>query len=926
MKLKFTNSKLFLILFLTIALIYILYQLYLNINKKSKPKNENYDMKDQVTKMSIKTGRLTPDEFIQKRYDTEPAPWFLDLYNNKESNINKYYDIKNYFKIYLKPEYGGEYLGKVPFRTESGKIIKPDGAKVDLREIIALLGPPAQATANWMTDFINMNEGASKIKDRLKVVDRKLYITPLDYFVLVNKQTGRCVHPDGGSDNPEESTILVFHDGNCNDNPIPDKLLLSQDKNGILRLKNGACVAAYSDGNANGKELNYTYKYCNQPFEFLPNGALRHKGSGRCVYPRNGYAKNDTELVTWNDCNAGERINFIRKYLPKENDQYLGYVDDKHIGQIKTTDGKWLQIGDLFKLIAGPSEKERFRYMNNSEFAEYFQYHLDVYQNLNEIDKSKYIYDNKEFFRYVCLPWESFDWLDDAVNFAKDTIKDVGNFAKDVGNKIKDGTMTAADWVEARALDAANFSENAAKDVGSWAKDISGDALDWAKTAGNLVVKNLVDIGNKVGNFARDAANKIKDTAINTSNIIKQNVYDKGLKVAGNAIADTSVAAAMAVKKAAEQAIDFLKSFPEIAKKAVDNMINWLKGAGSTVWSQLQKPVGMIINIIFEGTICEYKAAAKLSDQTRDLSLKVKALEPALLPRLTEAFKQISITLINMATNYVLSPILVLVMPFISQYLDPQIDKLMKMLIYTNELKIGITQVADNTLFQLSKVVDCSYLDPPDLSGLEIKVPEGITFSADTEKELNDLFGGIPDSPETFRYLTQFNTNSELENFRYYSMAPMTPAKKAAILVEKMQTAIILYQYIMENKDKIKDTIKMFTNWDQLKQKICEWTSQNKLLTGFIAILQKAQEKVIKSSDQRIIKNREKILSIIRKVLVGLSKLLVAVAVAKTLQPILSLVPSGSASNQIKDIVNKFTNIDSTLLEIIPEFGKVCKI
>jgi hypothetical protein len=906
MKLKFTNSKLFLILFLTISLIYILYQLYLNINKKSKSKIENYDMKDQVTKMMRKSGMLTPDEFIRKRDNTNPAPWFLDLYNNKESNINKYYDIKNYFEIYLKPEYGGEYLGKVPYKTESGTIIKPDGANVELREIIALLGPPAQATSNWMTDFINMNEGASKIKDRLKIIDRKLYITPLDYFVLVNQQTGKCVHPIGGSSNPEEDTRLVFHDANCSDNPPPDKLLLYQDKNGILRLKNGACVAAYSNGNANGQPLNYTYKYCNQPFEFLSNGALKHKGSGRCVHPKGGVANNDTELVTWDGCNEGARINFIKKNIPREQDLYLGYVDDAHIGQIKTTDGKWLQIGDLFKLIAGPSEKERFRYMNNIELAEYFQYHLDVYQNLNEIDKSKYIYDNKEFFRYICWPWESCAW---------DWTKKVGNFFVDLGNKIKDGTMTAADWVEARALDVAKFTESAAKDVGNWAKDISGDALNWAKGAGNLVVKNLVDIGNKVGNFARDAANKIKDTAVNTSNIIKQNVYDKGLKVAGNAIADTSVAAAMAVKKAAEQAIDFLKSFPEIAKQAVDKMINWLKGAGSTVWSKLQEPVGMIINIIFEGTICEYKAAAKLSDQTRDLSLKVKALEPALLPRLSEAFKQIAITLINIATEYILSPILELVMPFISQYLDPQIDKLMKMLIYTKELKIGITQVADNTLFQLSKVVDCSYLDPPDLSGLEIKLPN-------PDEEIED---DVPDSPETFRYLTKYN-NTSFENFRYYSMTPMTSTQKAAILVEKVQTSIVLYQFIMENKDKIKDTIKMFTNWDQLKQKVCEWTSQKKLLTGLIAVLQKAQEKVINSNDQRIVKNREKFLKVIRKVSIALSKLLVAVAVAKTLQPILSFVPSGSASNQIKDIVNKFTNIDSTLLEIIPEFGKACNI
>jgi hypothetical protein len=643
--------------------------------------------------------------------------WFNVLLESNPS-LKQYYKMEGPNNISLHTEYGGDILGTI-VEEDPTSVIKMDGKKVDLREVIALFGHPPQSTANWFNEFANTNEGAKKIKDRFLVENRKLYILPenKDLFTLSNQQTGRCVHPEGGSPTPGEDTKLVFHSDNCGDNPPPDKLVMYQDNNGILHLKNGACVAAYYNGNANGQPLNYTYQWCDQPFDFLPNGALRHRASGRCVHPQGGTANQGTRLVTWDDCNAGPRIQFNKKMIPKAEKQYIGTLDDAHIGEIRTEDGTWIPIGDIFQLIAGPRETFRFTYMNQSERIDQFNDYIDICKNLNKNDRTNFIIQNKEFFRYVCWPWERCAW----------------SWAEDIGNKIASGTMTAADWVKNRAEDVANFAKNAAIDVGSWAKNISGDALNWAKGAGSFVVKNLVDIGTKIGSFARDAANKIKDTANSTVNTIKTNVYDKGLKVAGNAIADASVTAAMAVKNAAEQGINFLASFPEIARQAVNKAIDWLKGAADKVWDAIKTPIGMIINIVLEGTHCEYKVQ-------RDVSRleAIRAIQPALLPKLRIVVLQFVKSILNAASGGILTPVLALIMPFVEPYIAPHLDGLLAKAIETNEASIAITTMADPIVNEVSKI-SCQFLNPPDISDITFSMPDNIEITDSDLSQFDDL-------------------------------------------------------------------------------------------------------------------------------------------------------------------------------------------
>jgi hypothetical protein len=429
--------------------------------------------------------------------------------------------------------------------------------------------------------------------------------------------------------------------------------------------------------------------------------------------------------------------------------------------------------------------------------------------------------------------------------------------------------VDAYDWAKDRVNDAVHFVENAANTVGDWAKKAGSDALNWAQGAGNSILKEMIKIGNAISCYARKALRAIAET----------------------------------FKKIAEFLVDIARKADKAFKSAGD----WIVGAARTVWDYINKPVGLYIDSYFGGAPCEYYVKRKISKIDG-----IKSIEPVIV----DPIRTQMTVLIKRGIEEILPefyPFIEILMPFIEDIpgYNDKVNQLIVKLIEVDFIVNSLSSMIDNTIIYAVKS-GCSYLDPPDLSGLEIKISD--------DDEIDD---DVPDSPETFRYLSQHNLE---ENFRYYNISSMTPVQKVAILVDKMKSAIVLYQYIMDNKDKIKKTIKMFTDWNQLKKKICEWTSQNKLLTGLIAILQKAQEKVINSTEQKIIKNKQKLLSIIQKVLIALSKLLVAVTVAKTLEPLLSLVPSGSVSNQIKNIVNKFTKIDYTLLEIIPEFGNACKL
>ncbi len=731
--------------------------------------------------------------------------WFIEL--QRTNNVISTYYTYVYNHIYLKSEYGGQYLGKLVANDSSTIIPYDDVADTylparDIRTSIAFFGQPPQTTSNWINEFKLKDPGAQSLGDRLIISGQSVFIRPPQYFTLQNSQTGRCVHPYGGSDNPGEGTPLVYHSDNCGDNPPPDKLVMYQDNNGMIRLKNSACVGGYP-------YLKYTYKYCvppegvipnqgtdtcessnplggvcpdvlhsqngyfrfvvqldgnlviydvynnviwnsgtqnvglsklimqpdgnlvlytknnnsavwatntynwgypgyklvmqndgnlvvydskqnvlwqtntalpiPQPFDIGTNGLIKNRVTGKCVTPDGGMANQTTSLRYHNLCTAGSF--FTKKDLPQEQDQYIGYVDDAHVGLIRMSDGKWIPIGDAFTLIAGPGYKEGFDFLG----------------------------------------------IGGAIVSAAET---VAQGTMDLYNKAKSGIMTATDWVEARARDVVAFTQAAALSVSSWAKNMSESVLYWAKNTGLSIVKNLIDIGNKIGSFARDVANKIANTAKNTVNIIKENVYDKGLKVGGLLIADATTQAANAVKDAAVQAINLLASLPTLARQALEKAINWIRKQASYVWDKIGGPVGVLLNIILQGAPCEYYVSRKISGLEA-----VKAIEPPVIPNVRDAMLQLIESAISVASAGILTPLIAVIMPIVQQFsdLNEKIDGLLSDLFHQDFMVTAITTVADPIINNVMGK-GCSIFDSPDTSDIPITSDDDF----DDDEEVDD--------------------------------------------------------------------------------------------------------------------------------------------------------------------------------------------
>lgn len=80
-------------------------------------------------------------------------------------------------------------------------------------------------------------------------------------------------------------------------------------------------VAAYYNGDQNGRPLEYTNKWRGQRFKFdqvgvnndgTPYGLLRHLASGKCLHPEGGLAKENKRVVVWGACLPEDRIMFLK--------------------------------------------------------------------------------------------------------------------------------------------------------------------------------------------------------------------------------------------------------------------------------------------------------------------------------------------------------------------------------------------------------------------------------------------------------------------------------------------------------------------------------------------------------------------------------------------------------------------------------------
>jgi len=130
-----------------------------------------------------------------------------------------------------------------------------------------------------------------------------LDMTNLPKFYLKNPQTDLCIIPKSDTIIAPEGEVLSYGT-DCSELTS----LFTMDEKGILKHISGKCVANINPD----LPLQLVSDICDQPFQFLTNGSLRHVPSGKCVQPETGYPGEDIRLVLSDKCVGTEDyIKFI---------------------------------------------------------------------------------------------------------------------------------------------------------------------------------------------------------------------------------------------------------------------------------------------------------------------------------------------------------------------------------------------------------------------------------------------------------------------------------------------------------------------------------------------------------------------------------------------------------------------------------------
>jgi hypothetical protein len=230
---------------------------------------------------------------------------------------------------------------------------------------------------------------------------------------------------------------------------------------------------------------------------------------------------------------------------------------------------------------------------------------------------------------------------------------------------------------------------------------------------------------------------------------------------------------------------------------------------------------------------------------------------------------------IGIASGGVLVPFVEILFPVIQQFsdVDDKIDELLGTVIEMNELALVVTTVSDPIVKKFGETT-CKYLEKPDVSALSLNTPDDIE-------------------------------SIEIEDFRYQFNA-LSATQKATRIALKIKQGIDYYNKVKPYIPVIKKTLQSLTLPEELNKKICEWSVNNKVIPGIIAILQKAS-----SSPKMNAKVKEKLKKLIRVLL----KLQTFVAFSVAIKDLLILIPK--LPTEVKDGVNLFTNLDKNMLQLL---------
>ena len=149
------------------------------------------------------------------------------------------------------------------------------------------------------------------------------------------------------------------------------------------------------------------------------------------------------------------------------------------------------------------------------------------------------------------------------------------------------------------------------------------------------------------------------------------------------------------------------------------------------------------------------------------------------------------------------------------------------------------------------------------------------------------------------------------ENYRY--LDKLSALQKAEILAKRIEQAVEFYEFVKKELPVFKDKLLQMFDVKDLKNKLCEWNNENKLLQGLI--------KTITNVLQKNITNK-KIVDYLSKIKYSLSKLLSIKEALSISSTILSLIPNKKSLQSKIDDLSRFDKKLFDMIQSIPEFGK----
>ena len=413
------------------------------------------------------------------------------------------------------------------------------------------------------------------------------------------------------------------------------------------------------------------------------------------------------------------------------------------------------------------------------------------------------------------------------------------------------------------------FSKDSWEDLGRQIQNTATQGIDWVKDRSQDVASFAQNAANSVSTWATKASADTLNWAKGAGNLIAKNLISIGNKIdsesrqIANTIKDTSV-------NTVNSAIDFFKNIGQKAREAFESAFRWIKNNANLFKEKVTPILGTIINIALQGTMCEYKVQRELG-----IIPAVKAIEPALIPPLRQIFLEMIKKGIGAASGGVLVPFVEILFPIIQEFsdVDDKIDELLGTVIEMDELALVVTTVSDPVVKQFGGSA-CKYLEKPDVSSLTLNTPD----------DIDDI---------------------QIEDFRYQFSA-LSATQKATRIALKIKQGIEYYNKVKPYIPIIKNTIQSLTLPDELNQKICEWSTTNKVIPGIIAILQKAI-----SSPKINTKVKDKIQKLIRVLL----KLQTFVAFSVAIKDLLILIPN--LPTDVEKGIDLFTNLDKNMLQLL---------